>query len=85
LCIKVNQVILDVPYKRVILLSPNEKPFWFQVKPFLVPGRTIMGSMLWKGFYMEPQTVLLGTKRVLSGTNKGSSKGSRVGTAKEPF
>ena len=34
---------------------------------------------------MEPKTVLLVTKRVLTGTNKGSSKGSPMGTAGEPF
>ena len=40
---------------------------------------------MWKRFYTDPKTVLLDTKRVLPGTNKGSSKGSPIGTAEEPF
>ena len=50
--------------------------------------RTLLGSrqnLLWKGFYMEPKSVLLGTKRVLHGTKKASSKGSPMGTANKPF
>ena len=51
------------------------------VLPFLVPCRTFSteGST-WnsKGFYLE-------LKRVLHGTKKGSSKGSSMGTAEEPF
>ena len=34
---------------------------------------------------MEPQKVLPGTKTVLPGTKKGSSKGSAMGTAEAPF
>ena len=47
---------------------PHRKTlFWLHVKPFLVPCRTILGSMqnpLWKGFFVEPKRVLRGTKRV---------------------
>jgi hypothetical protein len=34
---------------------------------------------------MELKRVLLGTKTVLLGTKNGSSKGSSMGTAEEPF
>ena len=51
--------------------------FWFQVEPFLVPGRTLSTE----GFYIAPKRVLPGTKGVLHGTRNGSP----MGTAEEPF
>jgi hypothetical protein len=55
------------PHRRT--LNPFRNPFWFQVKPFLVPGRTLSQRILhgtqksstWnqKGFYLEPKGVLL--------------------------
>ena len=44
-----------------------------------------MCNPLWKGFYIAPKRVLPGTKSILHGTSKGSSKFSPMGTAEEAF
>ena len=52
-------------------------PFWFQVEPFWVVGRTLFGFHVELSVEMVPS----GTKRVLARTKKGYSKGSPMGTA----
>lgn len=54
----------------ILWLTPQNNPSWLQIEPFLVPCR--------KGFSIE-------LKRALPGTKSDSSKGSLMGTAKEPF
>ena len=51
---------------------------------FLVPGRTLFGFSVERFVHGTQKGFLPGTKRVLPGTNKGSSNGSPIGAVEEP-
>ena len=74
--------------KSYVAVPRGEALFRLQLEPFLVKGRTLLGSMenpRWKGFKMKPKMVLPRTKKILPGTKKVSSKGYPMGTVEEPF